>query len=111
METIVEIIAGIVIGILATLGVIKVIKTGKKGFISDKDYEKIRKEKEDELENKSASDIVNGLESSDDISRIKRESDDRFDEEYGKRKDRKRRTYLDRFGSSGTGRGDEKDKE
>jgi len=83
-------------------------KEGNQG----KDYDKIRKEKEDELNKKSPSDIVDSLDNSDDVERIKQGTNDRIDDAFNRRKDakdRKRRELLDGFRSSGSGERDKSD--
>jgi len=58
-----------------------------------------KKENFNEMENKSANDIVNGLDNSGDVERVKKESTGKFDSEFNRRKKEKRRNLLDRFRS------------
>ena len=65
-----------------------------------------KKNNEKEYIDLSLDDIDNSI----DISRIKRDSDKRIDDEYNKRKRDKRRDYMDRFRSTTNDSGNEKNK-
>jgi len=97
LENAILFIITLILGGLATLGIINLKK--KKEDVTDKDYSEMKENKEDELKEKPASDIVDSLDNADDIRTI----ESRTDEEFRIAKDRKRKSLLDRFRSGRLG--------
>jgi len=109
MENIFTYILAFIVGILTVLFMQVTKKKMEKP--DKKDYDKIKEDKENELKEKPATDIVNSLDNADAVESIKQDSNNKFDEEYNRRKSDKRRAYLDGFRSSGNDSGTEDNKE